>query len=97
MTDNRKFEIVFDAELPGTPERVWEAVTNHTPAWMFPTDEWPAVTTVDDYPNHRVSRMEGPDAWFNQLEHVLEPLDGGRKLPQATQMGGRHSDSGIAG
>lgn len=27
MTDNRKFEIVADAELPGTPERVWQAVT----------------------------------------------------------------------
>ena len=22
--------------------------------------------------------MDGPDGWFNQLEHVLEPLDGGR-------------------
>jgi hypothetical protein len=24
------------------------------------------------------SGWEGPDGWFNQLEHVLEPLDGGR-------------------
>ena len=45
---------------------------------MFPTDEWPAVRTVDEYPAHLVSRMDGPDGWFNQLEHVLEPLDGGR-------------------
>jgi hypothetical protein len=22
--------------------------------------------------------MDGPDGWFNQLEHVLEPVDGGR-------------------
>ena len=29
-------------------------------------------------PAHLVSRMDGPDGWFNQLEHVLEPLDGGR-------------------
>ena len=78
MTDKRKFEIVYDTELPGTPERVWEAVTKDTPAWMFPTDQWPAVRTVDEYPRHLVSRMDGPDGWFNQLEHVLEPLDGGR-------------------
>ncbi|MDD1475752.1 SRPBCC family protein [Arthrobacter sp. H16F315] len=78
MTDKRNFEIIVDAELPGTPERVWEAVTAGTPAWMFPTDEWPAVRTVDEYPAHLVSRMDGPEGWFNQLEHVLEPLDGGR-------------------
>ncbi|BCW83000.1 hypothetical protein NicSoilE8_06730 [Arthrobacter sp. NicSoilE8] len=78
MTDNRKFEIVADTELPGTPERVWEAVTKGTSAWMFPTDQWPDVKTVEEHPNHLVSRMEGPDGWFNQLEHVLEPLEGGR-------------------
>ena len=78
MTDKRNFEIIVDTELPATPERVWEAVTKDTPAWMFPTDEWPAVRTVDEYPRHLVSRMDGPDGWFNQLEHVLEPLDGGR-------------------
>lgn len=78
MTDNRNFEIVCDTELPGTPERVWEAVTTGTPAWMFPTDQWPDVKTVKEYPTHLVSRMEGPDGWFNQLEHVLEPVDGGR-------------------
>jgi len=78
MADNRNFEIVYDTELPGTPERVWEAVTTGTPAWMFPTDEWPDVKTVNEYPSHLVSRIEGPDGWFNQLEHVLEPLEGGR-------------------
>ena len=78
MNDNRTFEIVHDSELPATPERVWEAVTAGTPAWMFPTDQWPAVRTVDEYPSHLVSRMDGPDGWFNQLEHVLEPADAGR-------------------
>ncbi len=78
MTDKRDFEIVYDTELPGTPERVWNAVTEDTPAWMFPTDEWPDVRTVNEYPTHLVSRMEGPDGWFNQLEHVLAPLDGHR-------------------
>lgn len=78
MTENRKFEIVADTELPGTPERVWQAVTADTAAWMFPTDQWPDVKTTEEYPTHLVSRMDGPDGWFNQLEHVLEPVDGGR-------------------
>ncbi|WP_144672704.1 SRPBCC domain-containing protein [Arthrobacter sp. U41] len=78
MTDKRNFEIIVDTELPATPERVWEAVTKNEAGWMFPTDEWPSVRPVEDYPRHLVSRMEGPDGWFNQLEHVLEPLDGGR-------------------
>ncbi|UVJ40217.1 SRPBCC domain-containing protein [Arthrobacter sp. CJ23] len=78
MTDNREFEIVFDGEVPATPERVWEAVTNATAAWLFPNDGWESVNTVEEYPNHLVNRMEGPDGWFNQLEHVIEPLDGGR-------------------
>ena len=29
MTDNRKFEIVADTELPATPERVWVAIREH--------------------------------------------------------------------
>jgi hypothetical protein len=78
MDDKRKFEIVYDTELPGTPERVWEAVTEGAAAWLFPTDDWPSVKTVEEYPRHLVDRMEGPDGWFNQLEHVLEPLEGGR-------------------
>lgn len=78
MTDNRKFEIETDVDLPGTPERVWQAVTKDTPAWMFPTDQWPDVKTTEEYPSHLVSRMDGPDGWFNQLEHILEPLEGGR-------------------
>lgn len=78
MTDKREFEIVVDTELPGTPERVWEAVTKGTAAWLFPSEGWDSVNTVEEYPSHLVNRMEGPDGWFNQLEHVLEPLEGGR-------------------
>lgn len=78
MTDKREFEIVYDTDVPGTPGRVWAAVTENTAGWMFPTDQWPAVRTVEEHPTHLVSRMEGPDGWFNQLEHVLEPLEGGR-------------------
>ena len=78
MSDNKEFRIVFDGELPGTPERVWEAVTKDTAAWLFPNEGWESVNTVEEYPGHLVNRMEGPDGWFNQLEHVIEPVEGGR-------------------
>lgn len=78
MTDNREFEIVHDSEVPGTPERVWEAVTNGTAAWLFPNEGWDSVNTVEEYPHHLVNRMEGPGGWFNQIETVMEPLEGGR-------------------
>ncbi|MGG5174545.1 SRPBCC domain-containing protein [Pseudarthrobacter sp. J1763] len=78
MSENREFEIVADIQVPATPDRVWEAITTGTPAWMFPTDQWPAEFPVNERPSHLISRMDGPDGWFNQLEHVIEPLPDGR-------------------
>ncbi|GAA4381342.1 SRPBCC family protein [Paeniglutamicibacter cryotolerans] len=77
---SREFEIIHDSVLPATPERIWEAVTAGTPAWMFPTDQWPVARTVEEHPTHLVTRMEGPDGWYNQLEHVLTPGDQGTAL-----------------
>lgn len=77
---SREFEIIHDSVLPATPERIWEAVTAGTEAWMFPTDQWPAVRTVEEHPTHLVTRMEGPDGWYNQLEHVLTPGERGTAL-----------------
>jgi hypothetical protein len=80
MTEQHPFEIVQDVVLKAAPERIWNAVTDDTAAWMFPTDQWPAVRTVEEYPRHLVSRMEGPDGWYNQLEHVLTPGPEGTSL-----------------
>ncbi|MHA7262384.1 SRPBCC family protein [Arthrobacter sp. TMN-37] len=74
MSTDGSFEITVDTTLGAPPERVWKAVTEAEPAWMFPTDDWEAERVVNDYPRHHVSRMEGPDGWFNQLEHVLTPV-----------------------
>ncbi len=81
MSTDRSFEITVDTTLGAPPERVWKAVTEAEPAWMFPTDDWEAERVVNEFPRHHVSRMEGPDGWFNQLEHVLTPLgDDGCRL-----------------
>lgn len=77
---NHEFTIVHDGVLRATPEQIWKAVTDDTASWMFPTDQWPAVRTVDDYPTHLVSRMEGPNGWYNQLEHVITPGPDGTEL-----------------
>ncbi|MDQ4503031.1 SRPBCC domain-containing protein [Sinomonas sp. ASV322] len=77
---SHEFEIVQDVVIKATPEQIWKAVTDDTPAWMFPTAQWPAVRTVDEYPTHLVTRMEGPDGWYNQLEHVLTPGPDGTRL-----------------
>ncbi|MEA5457038.1 SRPBCC domain-containing protein [Sinomonas sp. JGH33] len=77
---SHEFEIVQDVVVKATPEQIWKAVTEDTSAWMFPTDQWPAVRTVDEYPTRLVTRMEGPDGWYNQLEHVLTPGPDGTHL-----------------
>lgn len=84
---SKEFEIHQDIELPGTLEQVWKAVTDDTAAWMFPTGDWKAFVKTEEFPIHLVTRMEGPDGWFNQLEHQLT------QGPQGTFL--RYVHSGI--
>jgi hypothetical protein len=83
----KEFEIAREGELPVLPEHVWEGFTTGTAGWLWPMDFEPRVggaaafggtVTVWDPPNHFVTRSEGPDGWFNQLEQVVEARpDGG--------------------
>lgn len=84
---NKEFEIHQDVELPATPEQVWRAVTDDAAAWMFPTGDWRTFVKLEEFPTHLVTRMEGPDGWFNQLEHQLS------EGPQSTFL--RYVHSGI--
>lgn len=77
---SKEFETVEELKTDSTPERIWEAVTTGTAGWMFPTDQWPAVRVVDEYPTHLVTRMDGPEGWFNQVEHVLSPQGNGTAM-----------------
>ncbi|GAA1496968.1 SRPBCC domain-containing protein [Paeniglutamicibacter kerguelensis] len=77
---NKEFEIRQESDLPGAPEQIWKAVTEDTAAWMFPTGEWESYVSEKNYPTHLVSRMEGPNGWFNQLEHEMTPGPGGTHL-----------------
>lgn len=74
----KEFEVVFEGEFAATPEQVWQAITAEEAAWLFPTDGVTGDETVVDPPRHHISRVDGPDGFFNQLEQVIEERPGGR-------------------
>lgn len=83
----KKFEIRREGELQTTPEEYWDAITTGTGGWLWPMEFEPheggaaafgGTVTVWDPPHRFVTRVEGDDGWFNQLEHVIEGRDGGR-------------------
>jgi hypothetical protein len=85
MTSN-SFEIAREIAVGGTPEQVFDAVTDHTDGWLWPdtvqhqeggSTGSGGTITVWDPPQRFSSRMEGDDGWFNQLDFtVLEKSDG---------------------
>ncbi|MFI7497034.1 SRPBCC domain-containing protein [Streptomyces sp. NPDC049687] len=92
MSQDKEFEIVREFEVDATPEEVWEAITNGTGGYLWPmeppepkvggTAAFGSTVTVYDRPHHLTIRSE--DVGFsiqsvNQLEHVIEPRDGGRR------------------
>lgn len=89
---SKEFEIVREFEVDASPEEVWEAVTHGTGGYLWPMDPpeprvggtaaFGSTVTVWDPPNHLTVRSE--DVGFsvqsvNQLEHVIEARDGGRR------------------
>ncbi|MCX5043504.1 SRPBCC domain-containing protein [Aldersonia sp. NBC_00410] len=89
-----EFRIEREVVLPATPEQVFAAVTEGTAGWMFPT---PAVNPADpdpanpvrtwDPPHHLAVRQDGPDGWFNALEHIIEAHDGGTAVVRYVHSG----------
>jgi hypothetical protein len=83
---SKEFELRREGELPGTAQDVWDAITTGTAGWLWPMEFEPRVggaaafggtVTVWEPPHHFVTRVEGEDGWFNQLEHIIEARDGG--------------------
>lgn len=83
----REFAIERTGEIAATPEDYWAAVTTGNAGWLWPMEApepWEggagpfgATVRVWDPPRHLVSRVDLPDGVFNQLEHVVEPREGG--------------------
>ncbi|CUU56436.1 hypothetical protein Ga0074812_107320 [Parafrankia irregularis] len=83
----REFAIERELEVEASPQDYWDAVTGGNAGWLWPTP--PPEPRVGgavagggtvcawEPPHHLVLRHDGPDGWFNQLEHVIEARDGG--------------------
>ncbi len=73
---SKEFEIVEELVVDSTPERIWEAVTNGTTAWMFPTDQWPSGIFVDDWDNRYDGASEHTVFYLHTLGEYLRHFDG---------------------
>lgn len=86
----KKFEIAREFEVEASPEQVWEAITTGTAGWLWPGEYEPgeggagpfgSTVTAWDPPHRLTVRSESPDdlpeQTFNQLDHVIEPRQGG--------------------
>jgi uncharacterized protein YndB with AHSA1/START domain len=87
---SKQFEIVREFEVEAPPEQVWEAVTTGTAGWLWPIEYEPreggaapfgGTVTAWDPPHRLTGRTESPEdaphQSFNQLDHLIEPREGG--------------------
>ncbi|MFD1659799.1 SRPBCC domain-containing protein [Streptomyces caeni] len=90
---SKEFEIVREFEADATPEQVWEAVTSGTGGWLWPMDApepreggkgpFGSTVTAWDPPHRYTNRVESVEGIhgqsLNQLDHTIEPRQGGRR------------------
>ncbi|MCW2916526.1 MAG: hypothetical protein JWN52_4594 [Actinomycetia bacterium] len=87
----KEFEITREFEVRATPEQVWEAITTGTAGWLWPMEYEPreggaapfgGTVTAWNPPRRLTGRVENAEGvanqTFNQLDHVIEPREGGR-------------------
>ncbi|PRY68344.1 uncharacterized protein YndB with AHSA1/START domain [Glaciihabitans tibetensis] len=83
------FKVVVEREMDAPAQVVFDAITLHTSGWLWPTDfqalqnstaPEEGVITAWDPPHHYANRMDGPDGFFNLLDHTLEDRDGDMSL-----------------
>ena len=77
----KQFEIVREMTVSATPEQVWEALTDQTAAWLWPMEyehrlggdaAFGGTVTAWDPPRHFANHVDGPDGWYNNLDHIIE-------------------------
>lgn len=87
---SKEFEIVREFEVDASPEQVWEAITTGTGGWLWPMEYEPrtggaapfgGTVAAWDPPRRLTGRVESPEGvprqTLNQLDHVIEPREGG--------------------
>lgn len=89
----KESEVRFEGFLPTTPADTWAAITTGSGGWLWPIQYEPhdggtesgltpggGMVTVWKPSQHFVTYAEDESGWFNTLEYVLEPKDGGTYL-----------------
>jgi len=89
---SKEFEIAREFEVDATPEDVWEAITHASGAYLWPMDPpeprvggkaaFGSTVTAYDPPHRLTVRSEDvgfPTQSANQLDHTIEPRDGGKR------------------
>jgi uncharacterized protein YndB with AHSA1/START domain len=90
---SKEFEIAREFEVDATPEQVWDAFTNTTSGWLWPSEPpeprvggkgaMGSTVTAWDPPHRYSNRIEDVDGiaeqTLNQLDYTIEPRDGGRR------------------
>ncbi|WAL94797.1 SRPBCC family protein [Streptomyces sp. Je 1-369] len=90
--NGKAFEIVRELAVEGSPARLWAALTTGTGGWLWPVEYEPreggaapsgGTVTHWDPPHRLTARVEDPDGipgqTLDELDHVIEPRDGGRR------------------
>ncbi|WP_055702779.1 MULTISPECIES: SRPBCC family protein [Streptomyces] len=88
----KEFEIAREFEIAGSPAQLWAALTTGTGGWLWPMHYEPreggaapfgGIVTRWDPPHRLTARVEDPDGiagqTLDQLDHTIEPRDGGRR------------------
>ncbi|MEV8313200.1 SRPBCC domain-containing protein [Streptomyces sp. NPDC059900] len=93
MATGKEFEIEREFEVDASPAEVWDALTTGTGGWLWPMEYEPreggaapsgGTVTRWDPPHRLTGRVENSDGLppgqtLNQLDHTIEPRDGGRR------------------
>ncbi|KUO22687.1 SRPBCC family protein [Streptomyces dysideae] len=90
---SKEFEIAREFEVDATPEQVWDAFTNTTGGWLWPSEPpeprvggkgaMGSTVTAWDPPHRYSNRIEDAEGiaeqTLNQLDYTIEPRDEGRR------------------
>ncbi|WP_410663034.1 SRPBCC domain-containing protein [Amycolatopsis sp. lyj-84] len=89
----KESEVRFEGLMPTTPADTWAAITTGSGGWLWPIRYEPrdggtesgltpngGMVTVWKPSKRFVTYAEDEKGWFNTLEYVLEPKDGGTYL-----------------
>ncbi|WP_394360567.1 SRPBCC domain-containing protein [Amycolatopsis sp. SB7-3] len=89
----KESEVRFEGFMPTTPADTWAAITTASGGWLWPIQYEPrdggaesgltpngGMVTVWKPSRRFVTYAEDETGWFNTLEYLLEPKDGGTYL-----------------